>query len=43
MLVVIEGVIVVSATGSLELKHASELAASTEVMAETTLDLHKVN
>ena len=43
MLVVIEGVIVVSATGSLELKHASELAASTEVMAETTLELHKVN
>lgn len=42
LLVVIEGVIVVSATGSLELQHASELAASTQVMAETVLELHKI-
>ena len=42
MRVGIEGVIVVSATGSLELKHASELAASTQVMAETVLELQKI-
>jgi hypothetical protein len=35
----IEGVIEVTATGSLELKHASELAASTQVMSGTNLEL----
>jgi hypothetical protein len=35
----IEGVINVTATGSLELKHSSELAASTQVMAGTCLEL----
>ena len=43
MLVIIEGTIVVSVSGSLELKHASELAASTQVMADTVLELHKIN
>lgn len=37
--ITIEGIIVISASGSLELRHASELAASTQVMAETCLEL----
>ncbi len=41
-LIEISGIIVVSASGSLELKHSSELAASTQVMANTTLELTKV-
>jgi hypothetical protein len=41
-LIVIEGIIVISASGSLELRHASELAASTQVMAETCLELTKI-
>ena len=43
MLVIIEGTVIVSVSGSLELKHASELAASTQVMADTVLELHKIN
>ena len=39
---IIEGVIVVTATGSLTLEHCSELAASTQVMANTTLELTKI-
>ena len=42
MLMVIEGVIVVTVTGSLELKHASEVAASSQVMADSTLELLKI-
>lgn len=41
-LIEISGIIVVSASGSLELRHSSELAASTQVMANTTLELTKV-
>ncbi len=41
-LIEISGIIVVSATGSLELKHSSELAASTQVMENTTLELTKI-
>jgi len=41
-LIEISGIIVVSASGSLELKHSSELAASTQVMANTTLELTKI-
>lgn len=39
----IEGVIVVTVAGDLELRHASELAASTQVMADTLLELTKHN
>jgi hypothetical protein len=42
MLIIIEGVIVISVSGSLELRHASEVAASTQVMAETCLELTKI-
>ncbi len=42
MHMVIEGIIVVTATGSLTLEHCSELAASTQVMADTTLELTKI-
>lgn len=42
MLIILEGIIVVSATGSLELRHASEVAASSQVMAETCLELTKI-
>lgn len=39
---VIEGQIVVTATGSLTLDHASEVAASSQVMANTALELTKI-
>jgi len=42
MLAVIEGFIVVTVSGSLELRHASETANSTQVMADTLLELNKV-
>lgn len=42
MLAVLEGLVVVTATGSLELKHASETANSTQVMADTSLVLRKI-
>lgn len=42
MLLIIEGTVVVTVSGSLLLRHASELAASTQVMAETSLELVKV-
>ncbi|MDP2413450.1 hypothetical protein, partial [Daejeonella sp.] len=41
MLVIIEGVMIVTATGSLQLYHGSETAASTQVMAGTSLILTK--
>ena len=43
MLMVIEGTLVVTNSGQLELNHASEVAASSQVMADTLLELHKVN
>ena len=42
MLVVLEGVVVVTVSGDLQLKHASETANSTQVMADTILELHKI-
>lgn len=39
---VIEGVLVTSTSGNLELGHASETATSTQVMADTTLQLRRV-
>jgi len=41
--VVIRGLLIVSASGSLELQHASEVAAASTVQAGTTLLLRKVN
>lgn len=42
MLMIVEGIIVVTGSGSLELKHASEVAAASTVMADTVLELHKI-
>lgn len=41
-MVVFEGIIVVTVSGDLQLKHASEVAASSQVMADTCLELEKV-
>lgn len=41
-LYIIEGVMVITVSGSLELKHASEVAAASQVMADTVLELHKI-
>ncbi len=43
MLAIIEGILIVTASGSLEFKHNSETAASTQVMAGSSLILTKVN
>ncbi len=43
MLMIIEGIIVVTATGDLILQHASEVAASSQVMAGTSLVLIKIS
>ena len=43
MLAIIEGVIVVTGSGDLELWHASEVAASSQVMAGTSLILTRIN
>lgn len=42
MLMIIEGIIVVTASGDLQLQHASEVAAASQVMSETSLELHKI-
>lgn len=42
MHMVIKGVVVVTVSGSLTLQHASEIAASTQVMANTNLQLMKM-
>lgn len=42
MLCVVEGILTVSVSGSLELKHASEVAAASTVMAGTSLILTKI-
>lgn len=42
MLAIVKGTIVVTGVGELRLRHASETAASTQVMADTTLKLCKV-
>lgn len=42
MHMIIEGTIVVTATGSLELKHASETTAASTVMADSILELTKI-
>ena len=42
MHIIIEGIIVVTVSGDLTLQHASELAASTQVMANTCLTLTKM-
>lgn len=39
---IIEGIISVNNTGSLELRHCSEVAASSQVMSETCLELTKI-
>lgn len=41
-LAILEGLVVVTVSGSLELKHSSETAASTQVMADTLLELRKI-
>lgn len=43
MLYIIEGYMIVTANGDLELKHASEVAASSQVMAGTSLELKKMS
>lgn len=43
MLLTIEGIIVVTAVGTLELKHCSEVAASSQVMSGTSLELTKIS
>ena len=40
---IIRGIVVTSASGELQLKHASETATSTQVMADTTLLLRRLN
>jgi hypothetical protein len=42
MMMVIEGIVVVTASGELRLKHASEVAASSQVMADSCLELTKI-
>lgn len=42
MMMVIEGVVVVTVSGDLTLQHASSVAASSQVMAESCLELTKV-
>ncbi len=39
---ILEGIIVVTVSGDLTLQHASELAASTQVMADSCLELTKI-
>lgn len=39
---ILRGIIVVTGAGDLTLQHASELAASTQVMADSTLELTKI-
>jgi hypothetical protein len=41
-LALIQGIIVVTASGSLTLQHASEVTTATQVMAETSLELRKI-
>jgi hypothetical protein len=42
MLAIVEGMVVVTVSGNLEFKHASETANSTQVMADTMLELQKI-
>lgn len=42
MHMIIEGLIVVSVSGDLTLQHASEVAASSQIMANSTLELTKI-
>jgi hypothetical protein len=42
VMILLEGLVVVTVSGSLELRYASEMANSTQVMADTVLELNKI-